>query len=89
VGTKASTATSVARLTANAAPVENLRGSSKNVRILPSISGRFDRSRRLRPDSAKTRENPVHEKTRHKTDEYPVPVTAALIGGFSGVREKA
>jgi hypothetical protein len=37
-------------------------------------------SRSLSPDSAKTCGNPVRRTARRKTDEFPVPVTAALIG---------
>jgi len=58
---------------------------STNVRILPPISARFVRSRSLRPHSAKTYENPAHGTACRKTVEFPVPVTAALIGGFNGI----
>jgi hypothetical protein len=53
---------------------------AEKVRILPSISGRFVRAHRLRPDSAKTYGNPVRRTTCQKTDEFPVAVTAALVG---------
>jgi hypothetical protein len=55
-------------------------GAPENVRILPPISERFVRSRRLRPHSAKTYGNPVHGTACRKTDEFPVPIPAALIG---------
>ena len=55
---------------------------SSNVRFMPPISGRFVRSHRLRPDSAKTYGDLVLETACRKTDEFPVPVTAALIGPF-------
>jgi hypothetical protein len=60
----------------------------KKVRILPPVSGRFDRSRRSRLDSAKTFRNLVLETACRKTDEFPVPVRAALIGGLMAIPEK-
>jgi hypothetical protein len=65
-----------------------IRPFPKNVRILPPISGRFIRSRSPRPDSAKTYGNPVHGTACRNTDEFPVPVAAALIGGFSTFPKK-
>jgi hypothetical protein len=56
---------------------------AENVRILPPISAHFVRSHRLRPDSAKTYGNLVHGTACRNTDEFPVPVTAALIGGWT------
>jgi hypothetical protein len=56
--------------------------SPKNVRILPSICGRFVYSRSPRPDSAKRYENPARRTACRNTDEFPVPITAALIGGL-------
>jgi hypothetical protein len=55
----------------------------KTVRILPPISARFIRARRLKPHFAKTYENPVGGTACRKTDEFPAAVTAALIGRFS------
>jgi hypothetical protein len=43
----------------------------------------FVRSRSLRRHSAKSYENPAHGTASRNTDDFPVPVTAALIGGFS------
>jgi hypothetical protein len=57
------------------------------VRILPPISARFVRSRSPRPDSAKTYGNLVLETACRNTDEFPVPVTAALIGRLTGIAE--
>src|SRR5580704_4258215 len=54
----------------------------KNVRFLPSGSGRFIRFRRLRLDSAKRYENPARKSACRNTDEFPVSVTAALMGRF-------
>jgi len=63
---------------------EQCRGAaSKNVRILPTISARFVRSSSLSPHSAKTYENPVRETACRKTDEFPVPARATLIGWFT------
>jgi len=42
--------------------------------------------RQREPDSAKTYENPGRETACRKMDEFPVPVTPALIGRFFGVR---
>jgi hypothetical protein len=58
----------------------DITSGSENVRILSPISHRFVRSRSPRPDSAKTYENPVRGAACRNTDEFPVPVTAALIG---------
>src|ERR1700676_5416704 len=55
---------------------------AKKVRILPPISARFVRSGSVSFDSAKTYENPVRGTACRNTDEFPVPVTAALIGPF-------
>jgi hypothetical protein len=57
------------------------------VRILPSISGRFVRSHRLRPDSAKTYGNLMLETGCRNTDEFPVSARAALIGGLMVFQE--
>jgi hypothetical protein len=57
------------------------------VRILPPISGRLIRSRRPRPHSAKTYENPVRRTACRNTDEFPVPAAAALIGGLTVMPE--
>jgi hypothetical protein len=54
----------------------------KNVGFLPPSSARFVPSRSLRSDSAKTCGNPVLRTARRKTDEFPVLVAAALIGGW-------
>jgi hypothetical protein len=53
---------------------------SKNVRILLPISGRLIHSRSPRPDSAKMHGNSVRRIAYRKTDEFPVPVTVAVIG---------
>jgi len=62
---------------------------AKNVRILPPISGRFDRSRVLSPNSAKTDGNSVRRTPCRKTVEFPVPAAAALIGRFLPLAENA
>jgi hypothetical protein len=64
-------------------------GVSIKVRILTPISGRFTRSRRLSLDSAKTYEYPARGTACRNTDEFPLPVTAALIGRFTAIPEKA
>jgi hypothetical protein len=61
---------------------------AENVRILLRISGRFIRTHSLRPHSAKTYENPVRGTACRNTDEFPVPVAAALIDGFSACPRK-
>jgi hypothetical protein len=53
------------------------------VRILPPISERLIRAHSLRPLSAKTHENPARRIACRNTYEFPVPVTAAIIGRFS------
>ena|ERR1700730_6375773 len=47
----------------------------------------FDPLSQPEPHSAKTYGNPVCGTECRKTDEFPVPVTAALIGRFSAWRE--
>jgi hypothetical protein len=58
---------------------------SKIVRFPPPISGQLIRSRGLRPDSAKTYGNLVHGTACRKTDEFPGPAAAALIGRLMGI----
>jgi hypothetical protein len=58
------------------------------VGFLRPISARFVRSGSLSLDSAKTYENPVRRTACRKTDEFSVPVTAALIGGLMAIPEK-
>jgi hypothetical protein len=61
--------------------------ASEKVRIVPPISARVVRSRRLSLDSAKTYEYPARGTVCRNTDEFPVPVTAALIGRFVTIPE--
>jgi hypothetical protein len=60
----------------------------RNVRILPPISKRFDRSRSPRPDFAKTYGCPAHRTPCRNTDEFPGPGPAALIGPFNATNGK-
>jgi hypothetical protein len=59
----------------------------KIVRILAADFSAFVRSGSLSFDSAKTYENPAGGTACRNTDEFPVPVTAALIGRFLAVSE--
>jgi hypothetical protein len=61
---------------------------SKNVRILPPISGRFVRSQAEAHISAKTYENPARGTACQKTDEFSAPVTAAIIGRLMACPQK-
>jgi hypothetical protein len=56
-------------------------GCRKNVRIPPSISARFVRSHRLRPDSPKTYGNPVHGEPRveKRAAFRRWPITQSLV----------
>jgi hypothetical protein len=54
---------------------------------VPPISGRLIRSRRLMLDSVKTYGNLVLEAACQKTDDFPGPVRAALIGGLMAFPE--
>jgi hypothetical protein len=78
-----------ASVTSTDAPKPSLIRMPKNVRFLPPISGRLIRSRGPRPDSAKTYGNPVRRTACRKTDEFPVPVTATLIGGLTLISANA
>jgi hypothetical protein len=60
---------------------------SKNVRILPPISGRFVRSRRLRPDSAKTYGNSVRWRACRKTCGFLEGADSSFIARFSAFPE--
>jgi hypothetical protein len=53
------------------------------------MCGRFIRSRRPKPHSAKTYGNATHGAACRNTDELPVPVATALIGRFVPFAEKA
>jgi hypothetical protein len=52
----------------------------RNVRIPPQIPGHFARSRRRRPDSAKTYGNPARGTVSRKTCDFLVPSSASIIG---------
>jgi transposase len=55
---------------------------NRPVRFLTSLLRRFDCHHPSAPDSAKTEGNPARGTAYRKTDDFPVPVTAALIGRF-------
>jgi hypothetical protein len=62
--------------------------SAENVRILPPISGRLIRSRRPEAGFRQKRWQFGTRSVCRNTDEFPVPGTAALIGGLMSTAEK-
>src|SRR5580704_19370660 len=78
-----------ASVTSTDAPKPSLIRMPKNVRFLPPISGRLIRSRGPRPESAKTYGHPVRRTACRQADEFPVPVTATLIGGLTLISANA
>jgi hypothetical protein len=63
--------------------------SSFSARLFTRISWRFDRRHTITADSQKANGNSVRKTACRKTDEFPVPATAALIGAFFGASPRA